>query len=99
MPGLFTCPMNGGAGAACGAGKAAARFFSIAGKGLANPAGAIVSAALRVRHHWARPEAADRLERSVYAALGAGARTPDLGGTATTRSVTDAVLGELGDGG
>lgn len=71
----------------------------IAGKGLANPAGAILSAALLLRHHWARPEAADRLERAVYAALGAGARTPDLGGTATTRSVTDAVLGELGDGG
>ena len=71
----------------------------IAGKGVANPAGAILSAALLLRHHWARPEAADQLEMAVFTALAAGARTPDLGGTATTRSVTDAVLGELGDGG
>jgi 3-isopropylmalate dehydrogenase len=64
---------------------------------VANPAGAILSAALLLRHHWARPEAADRLEMAVFAALSAGARTPDLGGTAATRSVTDAVLAQLGD--
>ena len=70
----------------------------IAGKGLANPAGAILSAALLLRYHWARPEAADRLERAVFAALAAGARTPDLGGSASTQSVTDAVLARLADG-
>ncbi|MEO6063079.1 MAG: isocitrate/isopropylmalate family dehydrogenase [Thermoflexales bacterium] len=67
----------------------------IAGKGIANPAGAILSAALLLRHHWARPAAADQLEAAVFAALAAGARTPDLGGTASTRSVTDAVLALL----
>ena len=67
----------------------------IAGKGIANPAGAILSGALLLRHHWGRFEAADRLENAVFAALRDGARTPDLGGSATTREVLDAVLGRL----
>jgi isocitrate/isopropylmalate dehydrogenase len=37
-------------------------------------------------------EAARDLERTVKDALAAGARTPDLGGTATTRQVAAAVL-------
>jgi homoisocitrate dehydrogenase len=67
----------------------------IAGKGIANPAGAILAAALLVRHHWHLDEVADRIEQAVYAALESGARTPDLDGTATSREVTDAVLGRL----
>lgn len=67
----------------------------IAGKGIANPAGAMLSAAMLLRHHWGRPEAAAQLEGAVEGALLAGARTPDLGGTASTRSVTDAVLARL----
>jgi len=68
----------------------------IAGKGIANPAGAMLSAALLLRHHWGRTEAADRLEAAVHAALGAGVRTPDLGGSARTQEVTAAVLTQLG---
>jgi len=42
----------------------------------------------------AHPEAARDLERAVRATLAAGVRTPDIGGTATTREVAKAI-GEL----
>ena len=64
----------------------------IAGKGIANPAGAILSVGLLLRYYWGRPTEADRIERAVYEAIGAGCRTPDLGGRATTREMTDAIL-------
>jgi 3-isopropylmalate dehydrogenase len=63
----------------------------LAGKGVANPMAAILSGALmfeQLRH----AEAARDLERAVKDALAAGARTPDLGGMATTRQVAAAVL-------
>ncbi|MGQ9814557.1 MAG: isocitrate/isopropylmalate dehydrogenase family protein [Candidatus Roseilinea sp.] len=69
----------------------------IAGKGVANPAGAILSVGLLLRHHWGRPAEADRVERAVYQAIAAGCRTPDLGGHATTREMTSAVLEVLSD--
>jgi isocitrate/isopropylmalate dehydrogenase len=40
-------------------------------------------------------DAARELERAVHDALADGARTPDLGGTATTRQVAAAVLERL----
>ncbi len=64
----------------------------IAGKGIANPAGAILSVALLLRYHWGRPAEADRIERAVCAAIEAGCRTPDLGGRATTRDMLEAIL-------
>jgi homoisocitrate dehydrogenase len=67
----------------------------IAGKGIANPAGAILSAALLARQHWRRPDVAEQLEQAVYEAIEGGARTPDLGGSATTRQVVDEVLRRL----
>ena len=50
----------------------------IAGKGIANPLGAILSAALLARYVWGRPEAAERIEAAVAHVLAAGLRTPDL---------------------
>ncbi len=67
----------------------------IAGKGIANPAGAILSVGLLLRHHWGRPTEAGHIERAVHAAITAGCRTPDLGGRATTRDMMDAILGAL----
>ncbi|MCX6018218.1 MAG: isocitrate/isopropylmalate family dehydrogenase [Chloroflexi bacterium] len=67
----------------------------IAGKGIANPAGALLAAALLMRHHWKLEVLATKLERAVYAAISGDARTPDLGGTATTQNVIDAVLRNL----
>jgi 3-isopropylmalate dehydrogenase len=66
----------------------------IAGKGIANPAAMLRSAALMLRHGLDEPAEAERLEAAVDAAL-ASTPTPDLGGRATTADFTDAVLREL----
>jgi 3-isopropylmalate dehydrogenase len=66
----------------------------IAGKGIANPAAMLRSAALMLRHGLRRPELGDTLEEAVDRAL-AEAPTPDLGGRATTDDFTRAVLGAL----
>ncbi|MCC7181382.1 MAG: 3-isopropylmalate dehydrogenase [Acidobacteria bacterium] len=50
----------------------------IAGQGLANPIGAIASAAMLLRLTGGRPHEADVLERAIETALAAGARTRDL---------------------
>jgi homoisocitrate dehydrogenase len=64
----------------------------IAGQGIANPTGAILSVALLLRYHWKQIGAAERIEQAVYSAIAAGYRTKDLGGTSTTRQVADAIL-------
>jgi 3-isopropylmalate dehydrogenase len=63
----------------------------IAGRGVANPLGAILSVAMMLRHSLARPEAADAVEAAVTATVRAGTLTPDLGGGATTSEVGAAV--------
>jgi 3-isopropylmalate dehydrogenase len=68
----------------------------IAGRGVANPMAQMLSGALMLEF-LGEAEAARLIEVAVRRVL-AGQRdpTPDLGGTGTTRSVTDAVLGEIG---
>ncbi|HYA00267.1 MAG TPA: 3-isopropylmalate dehydrogenase [Candidatus Binatia bacterium] len=68
----------------------------IAGRGLANPLGAILSAALLLEHSLGLPDAAAEVRSAVDAALAAGIRTHDLGGAATTSEVASAVLAALG---
>ena len=67
----------------------------IAGSGRANPLAMILSAALLLRHGFAREDAASAIESAVDKALAAGVRTADLGGSATTAEATEAVLKEL----
>jgi 3-isopropylmalate dehydrogenase len=67
----------------------------IAGKGIANPIGTILSAALLLRYSLGADEAAARIERAVDAAISGGARSADIGGTMGTRAITDAVLAKL----
>jgi len=67
----------------------------IAEQGKANPCAAILSAAMMLRHSLGQPEAADRVEAAVLGAIADGSRTPDLGGTATTTTMGDAVLAGL----
>jgi 3-isopropylmalate dehydrogenase len=50
----------------------------IAGQGKANPAGAILSAALMLRWSFALGDAADAIERAVADTIAAGVRTPDI---------------------
>jgi isocitrate dehydrogenase (NAD+) len=64
----------------------------IAGKGIANPTGLMLSAAMLLDHVDQR-DAAERLRKGVHAALGnAETRTGDLGGRANTAQYTDAVI-------
>ncbi|QYJ16118.1 3-isopropylmalate dehydrogenase [Rubrobacter xylanophilus DSM 9941] len=64
----------------------------IAGRGVANPYATILSAAMMLRYGLGRPEAAEAIERGVEAAVEAGYRTPDLGGSSDTEEVTEAVI-------
>jgi 3-isopropylmalate dehydrogenase len=50
----------------------------LAGRGIANPIGAIATAAMLLRHGLGLPDAADAVDGAIAAALDAGARTPDL---------------------
>ncbi len=68
----------------------------IAGQGIANPVGAITSAAMALRHSLGAPNAADALDRAVFAALADGARTRDLGGDLNCMQMTQAITGRLG---
>lgn len=67
----------------------------IAGQGIANPAGAMLSAALLLRHGAARSDLAECIEEAVEGVIADGVRTRDLGGEATTEAFTQAVLGAL----
>ncbi len=68
----------------------------IAGKGIANPLAAILSAAMMLEH-LGQSEAAGAVERAVRAVLAEGqVRTPDLGGDSSTHEVSEAVAGRIG---
>lgn len=67
----------------------------IAGRGIANPVGQLLSAAMMLRH-LDEPEAAGALDAAVAGVLTDPAlHTPDLGGTATMARVCDAVADRL----
>jgi isocitrate dehydrogenase (NAD+) len=67
--------------------------LDIAGKGIANPCGAILSAAMML-DFLGMPKEARRVEDAVRAALRQG-RTPDAGGSLSTRAFADLVAGAL----
>ena len=67
----------------------------IAGKGMANPMAAVLSGALMLEHLGLH-DAALNVNQAVAKVLKAGApRTPDLGGKASTKEITDAILAAL----
>jgi tartrate dehydrogenase/decarboxylase / D-malate dehydrogenase len=68
--------------------------FDITGKGIANPIGALWTAALMLEH-LGEADATHRLMRAVEEVTASGLRTPDLGGSATTREVTGAVCAAI----
>lgn len=65
--------------------------FDIAGKGIANPVATFWTAA-QMLDHLGETAAAERLMTSVERVCAEGITTPDIGGTATTKQVTDAVV-------
>jgi 3-isopropylmalate dehydrogenase len=75
----------------------------IAGQGIANPLGAILSVAMMLRHSFGRADDAALLEAAVDAALATGARTADIAAVGTeplsTSEMGDAVLAGLSQAG
>ena len=68
----------------------------IAGRGLVNPIGAILSASMMVKH-LGYTEMADAIEGAVESAIRAGECTRDLGGNLSTSECGDAVAKRLRD--
>ena len=67
----------------------------IAGQGIANPISMILSVAMMLRDSFGRCEDAERIERAVEASLAAGILTRDIGGQASTREMTEAIITRL----
>jgi len=65
--------------------------FDITGKGIANPVASFWTAA-QMLEHLGEADAAARLMAAVEQVCAAGILTPDVGGTATTKDVTRAVI-------
>jgi tartrate dehydrogenase/decarboxylase/D-malate dehydrogenase len=69
--------------------------FDITGKGIANPVGTFWTATMMLEHLGEKP-AAERLMRAIERVTAdPSLHTPDLGGPATTRQVTDAVIAAI----
>ena len=67
----------------------------IAGKAIANPIGAMWAGALMLEHLGHR-DLHDRVLGAIERVVAGGKlRTPDLGGTATTKEMTDAIVAEI----
>lgn len=64
----------------------------IAGKGIANPTGTILSTAMMLRHSFKLENEAAAIENAVDETISAGARTADLGGKLTTRQMADEII-------
>lgn len=67
----------------------------IAGKGIANPVGTILSSAMLLRHSLNLTEEANAVEKAVNQAITDGCRTVDLGGSLSTKQMTNEILARL----
>jgi 3-isopropylmalate dehydrogenase len=71
----------------------------IAGKGIANPVGSILSVALMLRYSLGLTEEAASIERAVEQVLDSGYRTPDIAAPGTqkvsTTEMGDRIVGAL----
>lgn len=67
----------------------------IAGKGIANPIGTILSTAMMLRHSLKLEAEASVIETAVDQTITDGARTSDIGGKLTTRQMADEIIKKL----
>ena len=64
----------------------------IAGRGIANPIGTILSTAMLLRHSLKLEAEAAAIEKAVEETITNGARTADIGGKLTTRQMADEII-------
>jgi 3-isopropylmalate dehydrogenase len=67
----------------------------IAGKGIANPIGTILSSAMMLRYSFKLEAEAESIEKAVDETISAGCRTADIGGKLTTRLMTDEIISRM----
>lgn len=67
----------------------------IAGQGVVNPVAAILSMAMLLQYSLNRFDDAKAIEKAVSNVIESGIRTKDIGGSASTQQVGDAVAAEL----
>jgi 3-isopropylmalate dehydrogenase len=67
----------------------------IAGKGIANPVGTILSTAMLLRHSLSLETEAVAIEKAVDEAITAGCRTADLGGKLSTKEMANEIIARL----
>jgi len=67
----------------------------IAGKGIANPVGTILSIALMLRHSFKLESEAQSIEQAIHRTIANGARTADIGGKLSTRQMADEIIKNL----
>ncbi len=67
----------------------------IAGKGIANPVGTILSTAMMLRHSFKLEAEAAAIEKAVEQTITEGARTADIGGKLSTRQMADEIIQRL----
>jgi len=67
----------------------------IAGKGIANPVGTILSSAMLLRHSLGLETEAASVEAAVEQSITEGARTVDVGGKLNTKQMADEVIARL----
>jgi 3-isopropylmalate dehydrogenase len=67
----------------------------IAGKGIANPIGTVLSAAFLLRYSLRLEAEAQAVERAVERTIMVGRHTADLGGTCSTEEVTTEIVDNL----
>ncbi len=69
----------------------------IAGQGIANPVGTILSVGMMFTYSFGLPLFEAQIESAVEDVLQSGLVPPDLGGTATSEAMTDAILERLAE--
>jgi 3-isopropylmalate dehydrogenase len=64
----------------------------IAGRGIANPMGTLLSVGLMFEYSFGLPLERQRIDAAIHAALMSGVRTQDIGGSSSTSAATMAVI-------
>jgi 3-isopropylmalate dehydrogenase len=67
----------------------------ISGKGVVNPVAMILSIGMMLKYSFCLPELATAIDRAVERTIERGVRTGDIGGTAGTKEMGDAIVADL----